>query len=96
MTTMQAFSDELARLRARPASVARRRPLLTTLAVLAARVVAAAPRARTLVMSVTGFGCLVSAAWVTFGVGAGLAATGLSVLVLEWLTDGQSSGSNRR
>jgi hypothetical protein len=82
---MQTFTDELARLRARPAGV-RRRPLLAALAVLAARVVAALPQARTLVLSVAGFGCLVAAAW-TVSTGVGLATAGVSLLLLEYLTE---------
>jgi hypothetical protein len=91
MTTMQTFTDELARLRARPARAARR-PLLATLAVLAARVVAAVPRARTALLSVAGFGCLTAAAW-SIAVPAGLAAAGVSLLVLEYLAD---DGGRRR
>lgn len=87
MTTMETFLGEVARLRARPARATRRRPLLTVLAVAAARLVVATGRARTAAMSIVGFGCLVMAAWTTFGLGAGLAATGLSVLVLEYLAD---------
>ena len=91
MTTMDAFRDELARLRARPVRV-RRRPLLATLAVMAARVMAALPQARTALLSVAGFGLLVAGAWTTFGVGAGLAASGVALLVLEYLSE---EGSRR-
>ena len=91
MTTMRVFQDELARLRARPARDGRR-PLLATLAVLAARLVAAAPRARTALLSLAGFGCLTAAAW-SVSLPAGLAAAGLSLLVLEYLT---ADGGKRR
>jgi uncharacterized membrane protein YdjX (TVP38/TMEM64 family) len=91
VTTMQAFTDELARLRAARAPRTRR-PILTILAVMAARAVAGFPRARTAVMSVAGFGCLVAAAW-TVSMAAGLAAAGVSLLALEYLTD---DGDRRR
>jgi hypothetical protein len=81
----QVFADELGRLRAVPARPARR-PLLVTLALLAARVVAALPRARTALLSVAGFALLSAAAW-TVAVPLGLAAAGASLLVLEWLTE---------
>jgi hypothetical protein len=87
MSTMTAFQDELARLRSRPAKATTRRPLLTVLAVAAARLVVAIGRARTAAMSIAGFGCLTAAAWITFGLGAGLAAVGASLLVLEYLAD---------
>lgn len=93
MTTTAAFREELARLRAQPAR-APRRALLTTLAVVAARVVAALPRARTAVLSVAGFGCLTAAAW-TVGTGAGLAAAGVSLLVLEYLANDGGGGRRR-
>ena len=93
MTTMTAFSEELARLRARRVT-STRRPLLVALAVMAASLVAALPRARTAVMSVAGFGCVVAGVWTSYGPGAGLAATGVAVLALEYLADGE--GGRRR
>ena len=81
----ETFNAELARLRdqaARPA----RRPLLVTLALLAARLVAALPRMRTALLSVAGFALLSAAAWMV-AVPLGLAAAGLSLLVLEWLAE---------
>lgn len=35
-------------------------------------------------LSVAGLGTLASAVWVTFGLGAGLAAIGVAFLILEW------------
>lgn len=90
---MEAFLGEVARLRARPARATRRRPLLTVLAVAAARLVVATSRARTAAMSVAGFGCLVMAAW-QLSTAAGLAMAGVSLLVLEYLADGD--GGRRR
>lgn len=48
--------------------------------------------ARAAALTVGGFGCLVAAAWTLHPV-AGLAAAGVSLLLLEWLT--QPSGGNR-
>jgi hydrogenase/urease accessory protein HupE len=79
-----AYSAESARLRALPAAPARE-PLLATLGRLAARLVVALPRARTAALSVGGFGCLTAAAWMV-AVPAGLAAAGVSLLVLEYLS----------
>ena len=93
MTSMEAFLGEVARLRARPARATRRRPLLTVLAVAAARLVVATSRARTAAMSVAGFGCLTMAAW-TVSTSLGLAAAGVSLLVLEYLTN--DGGGRRR
>jgi hydrogenase/urease accessory protein HupE len=87
-----AYSQEAARLRALPA-VPPREPLLAVLGRLAARVVVALPRARTAALSVGGFGCLVTAAWMV-AVPAGLAAAGVSLLVLEYLS-GEEGGRRR-
>jgi hypothetical protein len=85
-----AYSAETARLRAlndaRPGGIlASRTPVLVHLGRLAARAAMLVPRARTVAMSVGGFGCLVAAAW-TVAVPAGLAAAGASLLVLEYLS----------
>lgn len=53
---------------------------MTRLARLAARV------DRTALLIVSGLGCLDAAAWHTFGIGAGLAAVGVSLLAVEYLT----------
>ena len=87
MTTADVFRDELARLRARPTTRSARRPLLAVLAVMAVQLVALLPRARTALLSVAGFALLVAGAWTTFGLGAGLAASGVALLVLEYLSD---------
>jgi hypothetical protein len=42
--------------------------------------------ARTELLTLGGFGSLTASAWVAFGLAAGLAATGLSALVVEFLT----------
>lgn len=40
---------------------------------------------RTAVLAVSGFGLLTASAWTTFGLGAGLAAAGVSALLVELL-----------
>ena len=42
--------------------------------------------ARTELLTVAGFGSLTASAWVAFGLAAGLAAVGVSALVVEFLT----------
>lgn len=83
--TGQAFAEELRRLRAVP-SASPRTPLLVIVARWAARLLVALPRLRTAVLAVAGFGCLCAAAWMV-AVPLGLAAAGVSLLVLEWLTE---------
>ena len=85
MTTADVFREELARIRERPARPDRR-PILAVLAVMAARLVVRLPRARTALLSIGGFGSLTAAAW-SVSLPAGLAAAGLSLLVLEYLAD---------
>lgn len=41
---------------------------------------------RTACLSLSGFGCIVASAWHTFGTGAGLLATGVSLLLVEYLS----------
>jgi len=48
--------------------------------------IARAREARTTLLTLSGFGSLTASAWVAFGLAAGLAATGVSALVLEFLT----------
>lgn len=84
MTTTTAFSDELAKLRA-ARKQRERTPLLVVLARLAARLVAGLPRLKTATLTVSGFGCLCAAAWMV-AVPLGLAAAGVSLLLLEWLS----------
>lgn len=79
-----AYAQERARLQALPA-LPPRQPLLAVLGRLAARVVERLPRARTTLLSVGGFGLLSTAAWMV-AVPAGLAAAGVSLLVLEYLS----------
>lgn len=88
----EAFKAEHRRLRAAPAQP--RTPLLAVLGVLAARVLVAAPKARTAVLTVGGFGCLTAAAW-TVAVPLGLAVAGVSLLVLEWLTSDSGARGRR-
>jgi hypothetical protein len=59
-----------------------RRGLATTLSRWAAR-------ARTAVFTLAGFGALTAAAWTWLGLSAGLAAAGLSLLVIELLSGGE-------
>jgi hypothetical protein len=54
---------------------------------IAARVLPRWKQARTVVLSVAGFGCLSAAAW-TVAMPLGLAAAGLSVLLIEYLAGG--------
>ncbi|MFI9235779.1 hypothetical protein [Streptomyces sp. NPDC053079] len=42
--------------------------------------------ARTGVLTLSGFGALTASAWTAFGTPAGLAASGVALLVLEYLT----------
>lgn len=51
--------------------------------------IARARGARTTLLTLAGFSSLTASAWVSFGIGAGLAALGASALVLEYLTDDQ-------
>lgn len=46
-----------------------------------------AAQSRTTLLALNGFGFLAASAWVTFGLGAGLAAIGTASLVLEVLSD---------
>lgn len=48
--------------------------------------IARARGARTTLLTLAGFGSLTASAWVAFGLAAGLAASGVSALVLEYLT----------
>jgi hypothetical protein len=47
---------------------------------------------RTTTLTVSGFGSLCASAWVAWGLGAGLAAVGLALLTLEYLS-GPEGGS---
>jgi len=79
---MAAFSDE------RVSAVRRRKPrtpLLIRAGRAAARLLPTLAVIRTLVLSVAAFGALTAAAWLV-AVPLGLAAAGLSLLLLEWLT----------
>jgi hypothetical protein len=83
----EAFEHERAQLRAIPSP----EPVLARLGRLAARLAARWPSLRSAVLQIGGLGCLSAAAWKVNGA-AGLAVTGLSLLVLEYL----SSGTSRR
>jgi hypothetical protein len=77
----EAFVEQRAADRLRPAR--QRRPVLARLGRVAA--LAAGKLSRTAVLSVSGFGFLSAGAW-TLHVAAGLAAIGMSLLVLEYLS----------
>jgi hypothetical protein len=62
-----------------------RTPLLLRVARLAARALPRWKQLRTAALSVAGFGCLTAAAW-TVALPLGLAAAGVSVLLIEYLT----------
>lgn len=62
-----------------------RTPLLVRAARLAARTLPRWKQLRTATLSVAGFGCLTAAAW-TVALPLGLAAAGVSVLLIEYLT----------
>lgn len=47
--------------------------------------------ARTEILSLAGFASLTASAWTTFGLGAGLAATGISCLIVEFLSSPEAS-----
>lgn len=80
-----AYRTERATVRPRTA----RTPLLIRAARLAARVLPRARQLRTAALSVAGFGCLTAAAW-TIALPLGLAAAGISVLILEYLASSDS------
>lgn len=86
----RAFTSAFA---AERATVASRRnprtPLLARAGRLAARLLPTLAVIRTLVLSVAGLGALTAAAWLV-AVPLGLAAAGLALLVLEWLTGGDT------
>ena len=63
----------------------RRTPLLARAGRLAARVLPTWQSTRTFILHVAGFGCLSYAAW-QVSMAFGLAAAGVSLLILEWLT----------
>lgn len=62
-----------------------RTPLLVHAARLAARVLPRAGQLRRAALSLGGFGCLTAAAW-TVAMPLGLAAAGISALLVEYLT----------
>ena len=62
----------------------RRTPLLVHLGRFAARILPTLAGLRTVVLSVAGFGALTAAAW-TVALPLGLAAAGVSLLLLEYL-----------
>lgn len=82
-TLTSAYRAERADRRPRPA----RTPLLVRAARLAARTLPTWRRARTAALSLAGFGLLTAAAW-TIALPLGLAAAGVSVLLIEYLTGG--------
>jgi hypothetical protein len=84
-----AYQEERRRLKAVP-TPPKRRPALALVGRQLARLTATLPRIRTAAFAVGGFGLLSAAAW-TVAVPLGLAAAGLSLLVLEYL-----SGEERR
>lgn len=69
---------------------ARTRPAVRTVRLPALRVPALAS-VRQVALTVSGLGCLTGAAW-TVGMGFGLAAGGVSLLLLNWLS-GDGGGS---
>lgn len=75
------YRAERATRRPRP----KRTPLLTHAGRYAARILPTMAVLRTLLLTLAGFGCLTAAAW-TIHLAAGLAAAGVSFLVLEYLT----------
>lgn len=44
-------------------------------------------RSATAIRTVSGLGFVTASLWVTFGLGAGLAAVGVSWFVVEWLSE---------
>jgi hypothetical protein len=67
-----------------------RTPVLTHLGRLTARALPTWAGFRRATLSLTGFAALTSAAW-TIHTAAGLAAAGVSLLLLEWLTAGDAT-----
>ena len=62
-----------------------RTPILTRIGRGLARITPTWATLRTLTLSTAGLGCLTAAAW-TVHIAAGLAAAGVSLLLVEWLT----------
>lgn len=77
----------------RPRASARASLVLAVLGTIIGMVAGTLVRLRRELLTVAGLACLAASAW-TFALWAGLAATGLALLVLEFLTS--DSGEQRR
>ena len=87
MATLQAFTSAYRTERAARRPRTPRTPLLVRAARAAARLLPRWRQVRTVTLSLAGFGLLSAAAW-TVALPLGLAAAGISVLLLEHLTAG--------
>lgn len=85
MALLESFTGAYKAERATARPRKHRTPLLVRAGRLAARALPNLVALRTLLLSVLGFG-LISAAFWTLSLAAGLAAAGISLLVLEYLT----------
>lgn len=85
MAMLSAFTTAYRTERATRRPRAPRTPVLVRVARLAARRLPPWKQVRTGALSLAGFGCLTAAAW-TIGLTYGLAAAGVSVLLIEYLT----------
>lgn len=87
MTVLQAFTQAFQAERAVAKPRTPRTPLLVRLGRVAARLLPTWHKVRTTTLSLAGFGLLSAAAW-TVALPLGLAVTGISVLVIEYLARG--------
>lgn len=85
MATIDTFSTAFRAERANRRPRRPRTPLLVRAGRLTARILPSLHALRTAVLSLTGLGCLTAAAW-TVALPLGLAALGVSALVIEYLT----------
>jgi hypothetical protein len=87
MASLEAFTSAYRTERAARRARTPRTPLLVRAGRLAARVLPSVKALRRAVLSLAGFGCLTAAAWLV-ALPLGLAAAGISVLFIEYLTSG--------
>lgn len=85
MALLESFTGAYRAERATARPRKHRTPLLTRAGRQAARILPGLIALRTLLLSVCGFGLITAAFW-TLNLAAGLAASGISFLVLEYLT----------
>lgn len=87
--SLRSFGQTFKAERANRAPRRHRTPLLTRVAKLAAHTLPTWSALRTFILTIAGLSLLTTAAW-TVAIGLGLAAAGVSLLVLEWLLSGSN------